>query len=105
MRLRFDEKKATQAASGFLVLSGGKLNYLKLIKLLYLLDRATLLAWGRTVTGDHYYSMKHGPVLSEVLDLITDMPFEPTLVCVPWDVQPPAYTLPAESIWSDFNCT
>lgn len=74
-RLRFDEKKATQAASKFLNLAGGRLNYMKLIKLLYMLDRSALLDWGRTVTGDHYYSMKHGPVLSEVLDLITtEMP-------------------------------
>jgi len=46
---------------------------MKLIKLLYMLDRASLLEWGRPVTGDHYYSMKMGPVLSEVHDLITEM--------------------------------
>jgi hypothetical protein len=77
-RLPFNEVKTTQAASRFLELAGGKLNYMVLIKLLYLLDRASLLKWGRTVTFDEYYSMKHGPVLSEVLSLITEMtpPFE-----------------------------
>jgi uncharacterized phage-associated protein len=72
MRLPFNESKATQVASRFLVLRGGHMNYLKLIKLLYLLDRAALLKWGRTVTTDRYVSMDQGPVLSRVYDLICD---------------------------------
>jgi hypothetical protein len=71
---RFNEKKTTQAAARFLTLAGGRMNYMLLIKLLYLLDRRSLSRWGRPVTGDDYFSMKHGPVLSEVLDLITGMP-------------------------------
>jgi len=74
---RFNEKKTTQAAARFLALAGGRMNYMLLIKLLYLLDRRSLSQWGRPVTGDDYFSMKYGPVLSEVLDLITDMP-DPT---------------------------
>ena len=74
---RFSEKKTTQAAARFLALAGGRMNYMLLIKLLYLLDRRALSLWGRPVTGDDYFSMKYGPVLSEVLDLITDMP-DPT---------------------------
>ena len=69
---RFNEKKSTQAAGRFLVLAGGEMNYMLLIKLLYLLDREMLRRRGRTVTGDEYYSMKLGPVLSEVHDLITE---------------------------------
>lgn len=76
MQLPFNEVKATQAAAQFLILAGGSLNYMVLIKLLYMLDRTTLLRWGRTVTCDEYYSMKHGPVLSETKDLITEMPAE-----------------------------
>jgi uncharacterized phage-associated protein len=74
MRIRFNEKKATQAASQFLRLSAGRMNYMKLIKLLYIVDREALLRWGRPVTTDAYFSMKHGPVLSQVLDLITEGP-------------------------------
>jgi len=74
---RFNEKKTTQAAARFLALADGRMNYMLLIKLLYLLDRRALSQWGRPVTGDDYFSMKYGPVLSEVLDLITDMP-DPT---------------------------
>ncbi len=73
MRLQFNEKKATQAACRFLHLAGARMNYMKLIKLLYMLDRSALLEWGRPVTCDHFYSMKLGPVLSEVHDLITEM--------------------------------
>lgn len=71
---QFNEKKTTQAAARFLRLSGGRMNYMKLIKLLYMLDRESLLRWGRPVTFDEYYSMKFGPVLSEVHDLLTEMP-------------------------------
>ena len=73
-RPSFNEKKATQAAARFLILAKGKMNYMKLIKLLYLMDREALLRWARSVTNDEYYSMKFGPVLSEVHDLITEQP-------------------------------
>lgn len=46
------------------------MNYMKLIKLLYLVDREGLKRWGRPVTTDCYVSMDQGPVLSEVLDLV-----------------------------------
>lgn len=72
MRLRFNEAKATQAAARLLHLKGGKMSYMKLIKLLYLIDREALLRWGRPVTGDTYVSMDKGPVLSGVLDLVTE---------------------------------
>ena len=74
----FDERKATQAAAQFIAMAGGKINYMLLMKLLYLMDRQTIAQWGRPVTGDEYFSMKYGPVLSEVLDLITNPP-EPSV--------------------------
>lgn len=39
-----------------------KLHYIKLIKLLYMLDRAALWKWGNPVTTDDYISMQYGPV-------------------------------------------
>jgi uncharacterized phage-associated protein len=48
------------------------MNHMKLIKLLYLADRAALLRWGRPITFDSYVSMPHGPVLSFTLDKIND---------------------------------
>ena len=70
MQTRFNQRKAAHAASVFLRLRGNKMSYLKLIKLLYLLDRTALERWERPVTGDRYVSMKLGPVLSNVRDLI-----------------------------------
>jgi uncharacterized phage-associated protein len=70
MRFKFNEQKATQVASMFLKKHGGTMNYMKLIKLMYLADREALSRWGRPLTGDSYVSMRHGPVLSEVLDKI-----------------------------------
>lgn len=74
MRHPFNEEKTTQAAAKFLVLAGGQINYMLLIKLLYLLDRTALIRWGRPVSFDEFYSMSWGPVLSNVHDLITEMP-------------------------------
>jgi len=74
MQLRFNEKKTTQAAARFLKQSQGRMNYMKLMKLLYLADRGALLNWGRPITGDPYFSMKLGPILSAVHDLVTEVP-------------------------------
>jgi uncharacterized phage-associated protein len=69
IRFTFNEEKATQAAAKLIELRGGKLDVLELLKLLYLLDREALLRWGRPVTGDEYFALKHGPILSRVYDL------------------------------------
>jgi len=74
MHLSFREAKTTQAAAKLLKLRGGQMSYMKLIKLLYLVDREALLRWGRPVTGDRYVSMDRGPVLSQTLNLITEEP-------------------------------
>jgi len=74
MKPRFREDKTTQAAAKLLDLNGGQMNYMKLIKLLYLIDREALMRWGRPVTFDAYVSMKHGPVLSHTLNLINEGP-------------------------------
>ena len=80
MWLRFNEAKATQTAARLLKLRGGKMSYLKLIKLLYLIDREGLLRYGRPVTTDRHVSMPRGPVVSIIYDLITGdvPPGEPT---------------------------
>lgn len=68
----FREDKATQAAALLLEWAGGRMNYMKLIKLLYLADRKALLTQGCPISFARPVSMKHGPVLSEVLDLINE---------------------------------
>jgi uncharacterized phage-associated protein len=67
----YREEKATAVAALFLEWAGGRLEDLKLMKLMYLADRESLRAWGKSITGDRYFSMKNGPVLSTTLDLMT----------------------------------
>lgn len=70
MRFPLNERKAAQAAAYLLRLRGGRLPYLKLIKLLYLADRKALIETGVPITGDRMVAMPHGPVLSQILDFI-----------------------------------
>ncbi|HWO20622.1 MAG TPA: Panacea domain-containing protein [Kofleriaceae bacterium] len=74
VRFQFNDAKTAQAAAHLLGLSGGTMSYMVLIKLMYLADRQMLLDHGRPITGDRPFSMKHGPVLSNVLDFITHGP-------------------------------
>jgi uncharacterized phage-associated protein len=95
MRLRFNEAKATEAAACLLRLRGGRMKYLKLIKLLYIADREALLRWGRPISTDRYVSMREGPVTSNVYNLIVSepMPFEQSIwrshirTVADWDVE------------------
>lgn len=70
MNFRFHIGKATEAASAFLQHAGGTLSIMKLIKLMYLLDRLSLDRRNMPVVGGDYLSMRNGPVTSEILDLI-----------------------------------
>jgi hypothetical protein len=70
VRFPFNERKAAQAAAYLLKRHDGRLNYMKLIKLLYLGDRKALLDCGKPITGDRMVSMPKGPVLSGILELI-----------------------------------
>jgi uncharacterized phage-associated protein len=46
------------------------MNYMRLLKLLYIADRESLRECGRPITGDRTVAMKRGPVLSGTLNLI-----------------------------------
>ncbi len=70
MRLTYREDRATQVAARLLERAGGRLNHMKLVKLVYLADREALVRWGRPITFDTYYSLPHGPVPSFTLDRI-----------------------------------
>lgn len=49
---------------------GGIMSHLKLIKLLYLSDRAALASYGASISGDTFYSLDNGPILSRTLNLM-----------------------------------
>jgi hypothetical protein len=66
----FDIKKTVQVINYLLKRNRGKINYTKLIKLLYIADREALAKYDATITGDKYCSMDNGPVLSEIYNLV-----------------------------------
>lgn len=70
MNFRFDTGKATEEACLFLHKAGGRMNIMKLVKLVYLLDQLSLDRRGIPVVGGDYLSMRNCPVISELLDLI-----------------------------------
>lgn len=73
MPFHFDFEKALQAVGVILQNTPGRsMEYLRLLKLLYIADRESLKETGRPITGDAVYAMDHGPVLSEVYSAIED---------------------------------
>lgn len=59
------------AAVGYLIsLEGGRCDLLKLVKMLYYADRMALECWHRTITGDTFYSLENGPIVSTTYDLM-----------------------------------
>lgn len=66
----FKFKKAVQALNYFAEREGGKINYMKAGKLVYLADRSHLRTYGRTITNDKYVAMKKGSVASATRDII-----------------------------------
>jgi uncharacterized phage-associated protein len=70
--MRFDEQKVTEAASLLLQRRGGRMHYIKLLKLLYIADREAFAAWGIPVSNDNYVAMDQGPVLSQTYNLVKE---------------------------------
>lgn len=85
IQFTFKPQKAVQAAAFLLKLHGKPMRYLLLLKMLYIADRISLQRIEQPITGDNYTSMKYGPVLSNVYDLIKGKLAED-----------------ASSIWSEF---
>ncbi len=69
MLLEFDHKKATQVINYLAKKGSGKIDKLKLIKLIYFADRYHLRRHGRPILNDAYYAMRLGPVGSSVKDI------------------------------------
>ena len=69
IHLTFKYEAATQALNYLAAKSGGALNKLKALKLIFFADRYHLRKYGRPVTGDEYLAMSYGPVASSVKDI------------------------------------
>lgn len=66
----FCEEKVAQMAAYLLSKESGRMAYLKLMKLLYLVDRESMNRFGFSMSGDRMVSMPRGPVLSKTLNLM-----------------------------------
>lgn len=76
-RLHFDFHRACQAVAHFLrSLPGQRMNYMRLIKLLYIAERECIRESGRGLTGGTVIAMERGPVLEDILRLIRNEHYE-----------------------------
>jgi uncharacterized phage-associated protein len=66
----FNVRKAAQIAAFFADSHGGRINVLKLAKLIYIADRTNMQQYDFPISGDKLVSMDHGPVNSITLDYI-----------------------------------
>ncbi len=71
----FNYKKAVQALNYLAIISGGSLNKMKAIKLIWLSDRYHLRKYGRLITGDSYFALPNGPVPSATRDVLENSNF------------------------------
>ena len=68
MRFHYNARKAAQAAAYLVRLSGGRMDLWRMLKLLYLSDRESLIKCGTPITADHLSAMPFGPTPSQIYD-------------------------------------
>lgn len=66
----FQTRKAAQVTAFFAAMSGGKINILKAVKLIYLADRLSMDRRDAPITNDQYVSMDFGPVNSSTYNYL-----------------------------------
>ncbi len=71
----FNFKKSVQSLCYFAHKSGGTLNKMKAIKLIWLSDRLHVRKYGRSITEDEYYALPNGPVPSATRDILESSVF------------------------------
>ncbi len=69
----FSADKILQIIGYLLSLNDKKMNLLKLMKELYLIDRLSIEKTNFSLSGDEYFSLNHGPVLSATKNLLEDL--------------------------------
>jgi len=75
-----DYKKTIQALNYIAEKEGGKVNYMKALKLLYFADRLHLREYGRLITDDCLIAMKNGTLGSQARDIVTKNEHLPHIV-------------------------
>lgn len=71
----FDHIKATQCLNYLAIKQGGKIDKLKVLKLIYFADRYHLRKYGRLISNDIYFAMEYGPVASSTKDILSNSEF------------------------------
>jgi uncharacterized phage-associated protein len=79
IRFAYDPVRASHAARWLLSRHEGKLDRIKLIKLIFFADRLHLARYGRPIVGGRYCAMEHGPVASDFYNAIKDNALDGTL--------------------------
>lgn len=69
IEFEFDSERATNAVL-WLLSRHGRLDRIKLLKLVLLADLRHLRKYGRPIVGGHYFAMEFGPVASELYDAV-----------------------------------
>lgn len=69
----YSSDKILQEIIYLLSLNDNRMNLLKLMKELYLIDRTSIDERDTSVSGDVFYSMPHGPILSQTLNMLNDL--------------------------------
>jgi uncharacterized phage-associated protein len=64
----YRSRKAAQLSAYFTKLSGGQIDKLKLIKLVYMTERGYLGEYDTSLLFDEMYSLPHGPICSSTLN-------------------------------------
>jgi uncharacterized phage-associated protein len=70
IRFKYNPFKAVQAVALFLELHDKPMNYMSLLKLMYMADRLALQSGDQSISGDNYCAMSFGPVLSNIYNHI-----------------------------------
>jgi uncharacterized phage-associated protein len=83
MILEFDIKKSIAAAAYLVEREGGTQSMFVLVKTLYYADRSALIKWGKSITGDSLASLKKGPIVSGIYNLMKGQGLEKDLI--QWD--------------------
>ena len=68
----YRDKKIAHMAAYLIKRLGGRVDRLKLVKLMYLADRKSLGDRGYSISRDDFYAMNLGPVLSRTYDLMRE---------------------------------
>lgn len=69
----FRSQKVLEIITYLLSMNNNKMEKLKLIKELYLIDRLSIEETNMSITGDEYFSLPHGPILSNTLNILNDI--------------------------------